>query len=567
MPKYVGNRCIPMPMGNWDKNKEYENLSVVLASNGDSYTSKKNVPKGIELSNTEYWAISSRFNAQLEVQKQRIDNIVALPSGSTTGDAELTDIRVGADGVTYDTAGTAVREQVSSLKEDLVNATSIYYIDKSELNINGYLNNDGTIVPLSDANTWVSSDYIEVSDLSKIYYKLHGLNTSSGIKVANVVFCDVNKTKVDWFSIQETTSTNGEDYISIIDVPPYCKYIRICSYSGKDYEFMCIKNNELMPNVYDATNYFTTQNGFIDSNGVFNATTNSGWYTTDYINVSEFNRIDYNLKGANNVSVVCVYNSSYNLINKVVPTSSSNEAISGTLDITNGKYIRICSIGYVGKNLLYSVVDKETSQWENIVNKPYLFNGKNALFFGDSITKGFINGNEITENSYPKLFSDSVGMSFINYGVGGATLSRVSGYGCIYDQISGATLSNADIIFVAGGVNDWQLGVSLSDLRTSVTNICNYLKSNFNGEVIFITPIENAGWTPLTAPIADIDEYRNVISEVVLTNGYSLINGKTLNFPNKDSNTLLISTLFGDKLHPTEKGYIQYSKGLRTILC
>lgn len=132
MPKYVGNRCIPMPMGNWDKNKEYENLSVVLASNGDSYTSKKNVPKGIELSNTEYWAISSRFNAQLEVQKQRIDNIVALPSGSTTGDAELTDIRVGADGVTYNTAGTAVREQVSSLKEDLANLENVAHIIYNE---------------------------------------------------------------------------------------------------------------------------------------------------------------------------------------------------------------------------------------------------------------------------------------------------------------------------------------------------------------------------------------------------------------------------------------------------
>lgn len=127
MPRYVGNRCIPMPMGNWDKNKEYENLSVVLANNGDSYASKKNVPKGIELSNTEYWAISSRFNAQLETQKKRIDNIVALPDGSTTGDAELTDIRVGADGKTYPNAGDAVREQVSSLKEDLSNKITKFY--------------------------------------------------------------------------------------------------------------------------------------------------------------------------------------------------------------------------------------------------------------------------------------------------------------------------------------------------------------------------------------------------------------------------------------------------------
>lgn len=459
-----------------------------------------------------------------------------------------------------------VLNDVNELKGDLVNATGISYIDKSELNIGGYLKDDGTFVSLPDTNIWITSDYIEVSDLRKIYYKLHGLN-NSGVKVANVVLYSVDKTAINYFYIQEATSNYGEDYIGVIDVPAYCKYIRICSFYGKDYEFMCIKNNELMPNIYDATNYFTTQNGFIDTNGVFRGVTNSGWYATDYIDISEFNRIDYNLNGSNATSIVCVYDSNYNLINKVVPASSSNEAISGTLDITNGKYIRLCSFVYVGKSLLYSVANKEKQQWENIVNKPYLFNGKNALFFGDSITIGFINGNEVTENSYPKLFSDSVGMSFINYGVGGATLSRVDGYSCIYDKIVNATFSNVDFVFVAGGVNDWQLGVSLSDFRTSITNICNYLKSNFNGEVIFITPIENAGWTPLTTPIADIDEYRNVISEVVLTNGYSLINGKTLNFPNKDSNTLLISTLFGDKLHPTEKGYIQYSKGLRTILC
>lgn len=77
---------------------------------------------------------SAEWNQALSVERARIDQFTALPEGSTTGDAELLDIRVGADGVKYGTAGNAVREQFASVLEQ-VNIAQREIFNKSPLNL------------------------------------------------------------------------------------------------------------------------------------------------------------------------------------------------------------------------------------------------------------------------------------------------------------------------------------------------------------------------------------------------------------------------------------------------
>lgn len=68
---------------------------------------------------------------ELEIEKSRIDNLLSLPEGSTTNDAEVADIRVGADGKTYKSAGESVRTQFDNLNEKLknLNNAGVFYDD------------------------------------------------------------------------------------------------------------------------------------------------------------------------------------------------------------------------------------------------------------------------------------------------------------------------------------------------------------------------------------------------------------------------------------------------------
>ena len=67
----------------------------------------------------EMTAFSADWNAALNVERARINTLIALPDGSTTNDARIEDICVAADGTVYDCPGDAVRNQVANVEVSL----------------------------------------------------------------------------------------------------------------------------------------------------------------------------------------------------------------------------------------------------------------------------------------------------------------------------------------------------------------------------------------------------------------------------------------------------------------
>jgi lysophospholipase L1-like esterase len=163
----------------------------------------------------EMTAYSAQWNESLNVERKRIDQIVQLSEGSTTGDAELMDIRVGADGVTYPTAGDAVRSQGKKLNK--LTQLDIEWIDGH------YILNNQTMGYMGANENYECTDFIPMPPMGfSLWYMV---TISSGAMVARF---DAQKHLIDSVTVDVKTTITGE-----IKSNDGCRYVRFSNIKDK----------------------------------------------------------------------------------------------------------------------------------------------------------------------------------------------------------------------------------------------------------------------------------------------------------------------------------------------
>ena len=154
---------------------------------------------------SEFDMVNARIddaNNRLDTQFTRLSNIIALSQGSTTGDAELKDIRTGYNGVTHASAGDAVRAIGNDL--DDLKASLPDYIPSNA--VDGLLYEDNLL--------YLTSDGMPVSDPVEITGGGGGGGGSiSTVKVKNNLASNtftVAKNNPAWIDFTYTSFENEE---------------------------------------------------------------------------------------------------------------------------------------------------------------------------------------------------------------------------------------------------------------------------------------------------------------------------------------------------------------------
>ena len=394
---------------------------------------------------------------EYDVLESRMNQFTSLKEGSTTGDAELADIRVGADGKTYETAGDAVRGQISELKGDLNEFNDYLETKKCYMNFSSFGEDnkyyDASLVQKNpeDGNQYRIAQPFK---LKKGTYKFNEINTYwTFYKTSNGTITRLGSATDNVYAFNE-------------DVEIYCT---ITILTSSDYQNVYCVDGENTPTSTEIgifhTKYDdlvdkvgTLANSFVDSKNLYDGVgyeskyikedgsmgNHSSMSTSPYISIDK-KYLVFTENGVLRTPYACVLYDENKTTTTIYHTKKSN--ISSILETSNtDKYFRFTEYNSLladkymvesndtGEKSVYIPADEKILKNECLqfdldglspkINYTFsLFN--NACACGDSFTQGACADETGAFRQTSRPWFDKImkkyGLEYLNAGIGGSS--------------------------------------------------------------------------------------------------------------------------------------------------
>ena len=335
---------------------------------------------------------------EVDVERKRIDSFVALKDGSTTGDAELSDIRVGYDGTTYDTAGNAVRSQVKSLNEDIDNLKVVTEIKGSK-----YIQDGSYINGAFENGSYASSKHFDVTGCTKIKAEIH---TDQYYDIYDFVDSSFNV-----LTFEREMKNDRTIKLELI-VPKNAKYFVL---SGKNTDdsvvngTFSIRNKETLKEIQPVSALI----------GFWHPIKNSFTYLSGYkyylYDVRKYKRGEIKSEAFEFTKAVVLLDENSTYVDDYNSSKFYNEQ---KYDIS----INLEGIAYVGVSVKTNITPTFTVLTENVQSEESNLFKKSIVWLGTSIPAGGLYGLN-NENSYPKRVGKILSMNVFNEAVGSSALT------------------------------------------------------------------------------------------------------------------------------------------------
>lgn len=133
--QYIGARYVPTFANptEWDKTRTYEPLTIVQHA-GNSYTSRQYVPQNIEITNTDFWALTGNYNAQVEAYRQTTQKVL---DKANTNETNINNIQANLTALNANTVSDA-----TNLKNKIDNTEN--KTNANETSINNIITKENT---------------------------------------------------------------------------------------------------------------------------------------------------------------------------------------------------------------------------------------------------------------------------------------------------------------------------------------------------------------------------------------------------------------------------------------